>query len=61
MLVSRSKYETNFVLPVMIGTYKTFWYYDSERDLFRAYQQLLKINGKIKPSYPLVFEEVSYD
>ena len=55
MLVSRSKEVTKFVLPVHIGNFDTFWYYDSERDLFRAYRQLLKINGKIKPSYPIVF------
>ena len=61
MLVSRSKSKTNFVLPVHIGSFHTFWYYDSERDLFRAYYQLLKINGKIKASYPIVFSEVVYD
>ena len=61
MLVSRSKVKTNYVLPVHIGSFYTFWYYENERDLFRAYKQLLKINGKIKPFYPIVFwEEYKY-
>ena len=61
MLVKRSMSKTNFVLPVCIGSYRTYWYYDSEFLLFKAYRQLLKIGGKFKPSYPLIFDEVYHD
>ncbi len=57
MLIKRSDTITNYVLPVMFSSgYRTYWYYDNEYFLFKAYNQLRKINGKIKPGYPLVME-----
>jgi len=59
MLVVRSKYPTNYILPVVItnkkGCFKTFFYYDTEYLLFKAYYQLKKINCNIRPSYPIVY------
>lgn len=60
MLVRRSEKKTPYVLPVVVNNYRLYWYYDSEYLLFKAYRQLLKINGKFKPCYPLVFDEVIY-
>lgn len=57
MLIQRSQKETNFVLPVFFSSgYRTYWFYDNENLLFKAYNQLKKINGKIKAGYPLVIE-----
>lgn len=55
MLVSRSKTITNYVLPVSINGYKKLWFYDNEHLLFKAYYQLKSINGKIVPSYPVIY------
>lgn len=61
MLVKTSeKKVTNFVLPVMITTKKGIIkfnrYYDNEYELFRAYRQLKKINGYMKPLYPIIYD-----
>ncbi len=56
MLVKRSKTITKYVLPVWIGNFQTLWYYDSEFLLYKAYWQLKRINGKVRPSYPVVYE-----
>ena len=55
MLVRRSNIITRFTLPVVIKNYKTIWYYDCENDCFKAYWQLKKINGLIKPLYPVIY------
>ncbi len=59
MLVKRVKYQTNYILPVVIlnknkGCYKTNFYYENEHLLYKAYYQLKKINCNIKASYPIV-------
>ena len=58
-LVKTSKEPTNFVLPVSIATKKGFMkvnrYYECEHDLFKAYYQLKRINGYIKPLYPVIY------
>lgn len=57
MLIRRSDSITNYVLPVVFTSgYRTYWYYDNEALLFKAYNQLKKINGKIKAFYPLIFD-----
>ena len=56
-LLKRSTKQTNFVLGVeFINGYKTFWYYEYEKTLFKAYRQLKGSNVGIKPSYPIVYE-----
>ena len=55
MLVKRSDKPTNYVLPALLNGYKFNWYYYSERDLYCAYRQLKALNGKIKPSFPVVY------
>lgn len=58
-LVKTSNRPTNFVLPVSISTKKGFVkmnrYYECEADLFKAYYQLKRINGYIKPLYPVIY------
>lgn len=58
-LVKTSKEPTIFVLPVSIATKKGFVkmnrYYECESDLFKAYYQLKRINGYIKPLYPVIY------
>lgn len=59
MLVRKSNVPTNFVLPVILnGSYELYWYYESEKMLFKAYNQLKKINGNYKPKYPIILDEV---
>lgn len=55
MLVKRSNTKTNYILPISINGLKTFWYYDTEYLLFKAYYQQKHINGKFKPSYPITY------
>lgn len=54
-LVRRVSKPTNFVLPVSIDGYKKLWFYENEHFLFKAYYQLKAINGKIVPSYPIIY------
>ena len=58
-LVKTSRVPTNFVLPVSIltknGIMKINRYYECEFDLFRAYYQLKRINGYMKPLYPVIY------
>lgn len=54
MLVKRSTNKTNYILPVSVNGFKTYWYYDTEYLLFKAYNQLKVIGGKFKPSYPIL-------
>ncbi len=56
-LVRRSNKKTNYILPVIIkkSNFHTYWYYDNEFYLFRAYNQLKNINIGIVPSYPIVY------
>lgn len=60
MLIKRCSSPTNFVLPVTYckngNCYKINWYYESETVLFKAYNQLKRINGLYKPLYPIVYE-----
>lgn len=61
MLVKTSvKKITNFVLPVVISTKKGIIkvnrYYDNEYELFKAYRQLKRINGYMKPLYPIIYD-----
>ncbi len=57
MLVKRSNKKTNYILPVLIkkSNFRTFWYYDTEYQLFSAYRQLLKIDIGIVPNYPITY------
>lgn len=55
MLVKRSDKITNYTIPVIINNFRTIWYYDCESDCFKAYWQLKKINGVIKPLYPVIY------
>lgn len=55
MLVKKSDKITRFTLPVTINSFKTIWYYENESDVFKAYFQLRKINGVIKPLYPVIY------
>jgi len=57
MLVKRSNKKTNYILPVIIkkSNFKIYWYYDNEYNLFRAYEQLKRINIGIVPSYPITY------
>jgi len=59
-LVKTSNKPTNFVLPVSIltkkGIMKINRYYGCESDLFKAYYQLKRINGNIKPLYPIIYD-----
>lgn len=57
-LIRRSFDPTDFVLPIYVGSYKTYWYYFNESDLFKAYYQLKRIKGKYKPLYPVVYGEL---
>lgn len=58
-LVKISKEPTNFVLPVSVltkkGPIKINRYYNCESDLFKAYYQLKRINGYMKPLYPVIY------
>lgn len=61
MLVKQSsKKFTDFVLPVVIttknGSVIINRYYDNEFELFKAYRQLKKIGGFMKPLYPIVYD-----
>ena len=59
-LVRTSKEPTRFVLTVSVPTNQGFVkinrYYYCESDLFKAYYQLKRINGNIKPLYPVVYD-----
>lgn len=59
-LVRTSKEPTKFVLPVSVSTNQGFVkinrYYYCESDLFKAYYQLKRINGNIKPLYPVIYD-----
>lgn len=57
MLVKRSNKKTNYILPVTIkkSNFHTYWYYDNEYSLFRAYEQLKAINIGIIPHYPILY------
>ena len=56
MLIKRSNKQTRFCLPVIIikTETKVNWYYENEYMLFKAYEQLKRINIGIKPLYPIV-------
>ena len=58
-LVKTSNKPTNYVLPVSIltkqGFIKVNRYYECEYDLFKAYYQFKKMNGYIKPLYPVIY------
>ena len=56
MLVKRSNKVTNYFLPVIIikSETKVNWYYENEFMLFKAYEQLKRINIGIKPLYPII-------
>lgn len=61
MLVKQSiNKPTRFVLPVSIFTKKGKMiinrYYDTEFELYKAYRQLKKIVGFMKPLYPVVYD-----
>lgn len=59
-LVKRADHETNYVLPVVIKLgdkyIKRNRYYENEYTLFKAYRQLKRINGIMKPLYPVIYE-----
>ena len=56
MLIKRSNKVTNYCLPVIIvkSETKVNWYYENEYTLFKAYEQLKRINIGIKPLYPVI-------
>lgn len=56
MLIKRSKEKTQYILPVMFkkNNYRTYFYYDTEYLLFKAYYQLLSIKGNIIVFYPII-------
>ena len=61
MLVKTSDKITGYVLPVIIEfnnnkIIKRNRYYDSECSLFKAYRQLKAINCRMKPLYPVVYD-----
>lgn len=57
MLIKRSKEPTNYCLSVIIikSGIKVNWYYESEYLLYKAYEQLKRINIGIKPLAPIVY------
>ena len=57
MLIKRSNKPTNYCLPVVIvkSGIQINWFYDTEYLLWKAYEQLKKINIGIKPLYPVVY------
>lgn len=58
-LIQRSRKPTNYVLPVKIingkKTFKTNFYYEDEKTLYKAYNQLLHIKSNFKPLHPIVY------
>lgn len=56
MLVKRVYSNTKFLLPIkMKSSNITFnWYYDCEFSLFKAYRQLIAINGNFIPLTPKI-------
>lgn len=64
ILIKRCKHRTCFYIPVTFkkNNYSTFWYYDDENTLFRAFYQLkyLKFDF-LKVGYPIVEQQLSFD
>lgn len=57
MLIKCSKEKTNYAIPIFINGRTMYRYYDNEYLLFKAYNQLKKINTKFKVFYPIILTD----
>ena len=62
MLIKRSLNPTNYCLPVVFCKNgfckKILWFYDDEITLWKAYNQLKKVDCHCKPLHPIIYEDL---
>ena len=62
MLIRHSLKPTNYCLPINYfkngKVYKTYWFYDDEVTLWKAYKQLKYVKCCYSPLYPIIYESV---